>query len=116
VALPLTQRKDWVLAASRTYIRPDGTVIGTTTSQAVFVFPLTAAASSDSLSVWTGIAGGAWTAGLGCTAWTKDGTGDSGIFGYSNRINGEALVGATGSCDVARHLYCVEQPALDEDE
>jgi hypothetical protein len=116
VALPLTQRKDWVLAATRTYIRPDGTVIGTTTSQAVFAFPLKASIDKDSLLVWTGTAGSAWTSGLGCTAWTKDGTVDSGIFGYSDRINSEALVGATGSCDVAKHLYCVEQPALDEDE
>jgi len=116
VALPLTQRKDWVLAAKRTYIRPDGTVIGTTTSQAVFAFPLKASIAKESYAVWTGIGGGAWTAGLGCTAWTKDGTGDSGIYGHSDRINSEILVAATGSCEIARRLYCVEQPAVDEED
>jgi hypothetical protein len=116
VALPLTQRKDWVLEAKRTYTRPDGTVIGTTSTNAVLVFPLKAAISTENLSVWTGIGGGAWTSGLSCSNWAKDETAVSGLFGYSNRINGEALSGGSGSCETALHLYCVEQPALDEDE
>lgn len=116
VALPLAQRKDWVLEAKRTYIRPDNTVIGTTTSQAVLPFPLKAAISTEKLEVWTGIGGGAWTAGLSCGTWSKDDAAVSGVFGYSDRIVGEALAGGTSSCETARRLYCVEQAPLDDDE
>lgn len=116
VALPIAQRKDWVLEAKRTYIRPDGTVIGTTNTNGVLPFPLKAAISTENLSVWTGIGGGAWTSGLSCGNWAKDESAVSGVFGYSDRIVGEALAGGTSSCEIARHLYCVEQPGLEDEE
>lgn len=115
VALPLSQRKDWVLVAKRTYTRPDGTVIGTTGTNAVLTFPLSAAISAENLPVWTGIGGGAWTSGLSCGNWAKSDSAVSGLFGYSDRVTGEALSGGSSSCETARHLYCVEQPPLEDE-
>lgn len=114
VAMPIGQRKGWVLAEKRTYTRPDGTVIGTTTSQAIFALPLKAAITKDAVSVWTGIGGGAWTSGLHCEGWSKDTVGVNGVFGTSNLVVGGVLAAGTSSCETARHLYCVEQPALED--
>jgi hypothetical protein len=106
---------DWPLAASTTYVRSDGsTIIGTTTSGAIFTFPLTNAISSSGTSVWvwTGFERDSWTlnASNTCTDWTSN----SGLaLSYmANAIEtnfGAITRGTADYCDQLHKFYCVEQ-------
>lgn len=112
IATPGNQR-DWVLRAKTTYIRPDRTVIGTTNADAVFTFPLTAAISTQTLPVWTGLDAD-WRANADdCNAWRDDGASRSGRTGRPSFQSNEAISNAAGSslCSQSYRLYCVEQPS-----
>lgn len=110
IATPGSQR-DWVLRPKTTYIRPDKTVIGTTNSDAVFTFPLTAGISAQTNPVWTGL-NGDWTANSDdCNGWRDNSTASKGRTGRPNMQSNEAITSAAGAvdCNLRYRLYCVEQ-------
>lgn len=106
----------WVLAANTTYYRPDEVAIGTTTSNAVFTFPLDAAFSTTAgLNWWTGLNAN-WTVALdvcdgGAVPGWDDGTAFfDGTMGATNdTANTSIAPGFPDSCDTVNHLLCVRQ-------
>lgn len=99
---------DWVLNANTTYVRPDNTVIGTTNSSGLFIFPLKASIGTTSLPAWVGIGSNGET-GAHCTRWTLGNSGSSANLGSPLAVTESSIFGATGSCDSLFRLYCVEQ-------
>jgi len=120
----VTENIDWVLRSNITYTRTDGTTpIFTSNFATVFNFAggnFVNPIDTVSQDVWTGInfgVGGQWTIDGGpghCNNWTGNGT--NGVYGNSNAIaQTTAPLGViyqgyeTGTCNIARRLYCVEQ-------
>lgn len=110
---------DWPLLANWVYVRPDGTVIGTTTSNLVFSFGLTHSFSSSSNDTWTGM-NTDFTTAIGsdplknykknCLLWSGTLSGAVGVYGQSNKTDSNSIHFGEGSCDTGnRRLICVEQ-------
>lgn len=110
-----TGQLDWVLLPTQLYTRADGTIIGTTTANSLFTFPLTNAITSIPAQYFTGM-NGDWTNAVGnCANWT-DGTNPgvgSGVSGRGENTTNAILNGASGiSCSgsaTGQQLLCVEQ-------
>lgn len=110
-----TGQLDWVLLPTQLYTRTDGTIIGTTTANSLFTFPLTNAITSIPAQYFTGM-NGDWTNAVGnCANWT-DGTNPgvgSGVSGRGENTTNAILNGASGiSCSgsaTGQQLLCVEQ-------
>lgn len=102
-----TENADWVLAASQAYMRPDGTLIGTTTANAIFTFNLTNAISATAAGPMTGL-NADWTTGNNCTDWSA-GSGDF-VTADATATNSSAINSADVACPTQRPLICVEQP------
>ncbi len=103
---------DWVLYANMEYRREvDDVVIGTTTADRVFTFPLDAAFSTSNIFAFTGMLGD-WTNGPNnCDSWTDN----TGGFPRQAQLNQttSASIGnnATTDCTLSAtdRLICVEQ-------
>lgn len=101
-------RLDWVLAPNTLYTRVDGTVIGTTTADAIFDLPLTNAVSAVSADVWTGLSSD-WRSNASACG-TFNSTAGNGVAASGNSKTSTALYGAAIACTNATFgLYCVEQ-------
>jgi cellulose 1,4-beta-cellobiosidase len=101
---------DWVLAASTSYVRADGsTAIGTTSALGIFSFPLTSSMDGTVTTVFSGF-NADWTTGVNCVDWTSNSIGDEYRQGNATATSSAAIdVGTTDTCDVNRNLVCVEQ-------
>ncbi|HSY25045.1 MAG TPA: DUF1554 domain-containing protein [Polyangiaceae bacterium] len=102
-----SQHVDWALAPNTTYARPDGTVIGTTTSGAIFAFPLQNPISASNVTVWTGL-NADWTTNANtCGGWlTSSGMG---VVGAANQVDSTSIAMASVTCTMQGSYYCVEQ-------
>ncbi|MBE7440021.1 MAG: DUF1554 domain-containing protein [Spirochaetales bacterium] len=107
---------DWVLKPSTEYRRKDGTtVIGTTTANGVFTFPLTNSVEIiANLVVTNAIVTGMnadWTSNANdCLNWTTNMHGNSSTVGTWDATNFTFIGGAgTSSCANTHMLVCVEQ-------
>ncbi len=105
----------WVLAATTTYVRSDGTtVIKATNNEAIFSFAgavLTNSFSATSYNIWTGLTNN-WTGNdnADCTNWTS--AIGAGEVGNTSATDGTAIQqAATLNCSGAAsvRLACVEQ-------
>lgn len=99
---------DWVLRPFRTYVRAnDGAVIQSTSSIALFTFPLQNNLGPSS-GVWTGLFAN-WTTGPNCTAWSSSAvTGNPANVG--NTSDQAIYVGASLACGNGERIVCVQQP------
>ena len=103
---------DWVLKANSRYYRAeDGALIGTTTADRIFTFPLSAGFSSvDTSGVygWSGIAGN-WRVGpRTCDGWSNSGT--IGDLSHPWEISSNVLGPGTGqNCSVTYWISCAQQ-------
>jgi len=102
-----SQHVDWALAPNTTYTRPDGTVIGTTTSGAIFAFPLQNPISASNVTVWTGL-NADWTTNANtCGGWlTSSGMG---VVGAADQADSTSIAMASVTCTMQGAYYCVEQ-------
>ncbi len=101
---------DWVLQPNTAYYREDGsTLIGTTTANGVFSYPITNSVSTVGASYWTGMRQD-WTnvANDDCNDWTGGGTGRG---GYSTLTDSRAFGGDgyNGGCLNPDTVACAEQ-------
>lgn len=100
---------DWPFAPSTEYFTPDGTSIGTTTSGAVFTFPLSHGFSSSGAEVWTGLET-SWGPWANCSGWTSAEGGDTGQVGIADLTNSQSIDRYLQNCDrVDPDLICVGQ-------
>ena len=110
-----SEHVDWALQANRTYVMTDKTtVIGTTTDDGIFAFPLTNAISSYNKYVWTGLYAD-WTTGRSCYGWWTKSSSKSGSLGLAKYTDDLAIYSSSAtdstSCRYSKgYLYCVEQP------
>lgn len=107
---------DWVLKPNKEYRRKDGTtVIGTTTANGVFGFPLTNSPEIlANIVVTNGIATGLsanWTSSANdCLDWSSNAGGNSSTVGTWDSTNAGVIDGGgTSGCSNAHMLLCVEQ-------
>jgi hypothetical protein len=102
---------DWVLSPNTTYVREDGTtIIGTTSSAAIFPFPLDASIGTTGLSYWTGLEDDWTTSSDNCSGWTAT----SDVFaneGLADATDSQAITGLSESCATLAGAFfaCVEQ-------
>lgn len=108
---------DWVLQASTTYFREDGsTEIFTTNANAEFDLSATAtftnSISTTTATVYTGIdpSNTDWVFSGGCSGWTDNTNVNNAATGTSNGTGSGALRSDVLACDNSFNLYCVEQP------
>ncbi len=104
-------RVDWPLRADTTYYRLDQTtVIGTTTTNAVFGFNLSAPIDDTYAEIWTGLSHEfAYDSTYNCLDWTDGSSGPAGRLGISDAVSGDAVADTTSNCDEQVPIYCVEQ-------
>jgi hypothetical protein len=105
---------DWVLAASQTYLRPDGlTPIFASNANRIFVFgSLTNSMGTNGVRYWTGLSLNWTTSTRHCVNWTSNSvTIDLGERGRDDATNSIAVANGGGSaqCSQSYHLLCVEQ-------
>ncbi len=107
---------NWVLKPSKEYRRKDGTtVIGTTTANGVFSFPLTNSPEIlANLVVTNGVATGLsanWTSSANdCLDWSSNAGGNSSTVGTWDSTNAGVIDGGgTSGCSNGHMLLCVEQ-------
>lgn len=107
---------NWILKASKTYYRPDGTTIMTTNVNKYANFAWTAAISSTSAKAWTGMQFN-WDGGFEtCSDFTSNSASEYGCKGTTDSNTSTTLDDGDGipnnaaaTCDHSFHLYCVEQ-------
>jgi len=100
---------DWVLTASTTYIRPDGTTIGTTNTLGIFTTIDAAADPTNNSFVFTGMTGQWVEATHHCSRFTNSTAGVFSIVGSPRSTNLGILQASNSACSSFFHLYCVEQ-------
>ena len=106
-----TEGVDWVLAPNTKYVRADGTtVIGTSSSSAIFAFPLDASIGTIGYSYWTGLNADWTTSTDTCSGWTQT----SDVFaseGSANTSDNAAIAGVNEGCAMLAGAFfaCVEQ-------
>lgn len=104
---------DWVLKTNTVYMRPDGTVIGTTDAKGLFTFPLSNAISSTGGTMLTGFSSNAdWTSDINnnCSDWESGVGGNNAARGWLNSTTSSVLQSGVHSCSLGQvQLYCVEQ-------
>jgi hypothetical protein len=106
------EHNDWVLKPNATYVRPDGTLIGSTNDKALLVFPLSNSIGIGSFLPWTGL-NTDWTSDTSnnCGGWTIDDAG-YGSVGEAGAATAAAIrynLTPLGPCASGKPLYCVEQ-------
>ncbi|WP_246836959.1 DUF1554 domain-containing protein [Leptospira meyeri] len=104
---------DWVLKPSKEYRRIDGTtVIGTTTANGVFSFPLTnvfQTAITGTNSIVTGL-NTDWTSNANdCSNWTTNAGGTSTSFAVHDDLTSATIFAGTQACNNVSKVVCVEQ-------
>ena len=102
---------DWVLLPNTKYVREDGTtVIGTTTDNAIFTFPLDASIGTSGDAYWTGIRENWTTSADTCSGWTET-SGVSATQGLADADDVQALYGVGVNCGTLAGAFfaCVEQ-------
>jgi hypothetical protein len=103
-----SEHSSWILAASTTYLRADGsTTVGTTTSAGIFSFPLTSSLDAGHDSVATGLNSDWTTSTDNCTDWTVNS--GSYVVGYSGGTSVASVNSSTNACSQSAKLICVEQ-------
>lgn len=117
IAVPQT---DWVLQASTTYYREDGTtIIGTTNSKSIFEVSIGNSLDnaiddrSTYPAVWTGIQNVTdfSTSGEHCNQWASASNANMGKLGECNSRGTSAFSSfLSQSCNIQNSIYCVEQP------
>ncbi len=98
---------DWVLKPNTRYIRPDGTLIGTTAALGLLPLPLNQPIAAVSGYVWTGL-GANWLLSNNCSDWTNN-TSSQGNYGISEEIDIQAIGTYNSTCNASCRFYCVEQ-------
>jgi len=112
----VSEHINWILKPSKEYRRKDGTtIIGTTSSNGVFTFPLTNSVEIlANLVVTNGIATGLnadWTSNANdCLDWTTNLGGNSSTVGTWDSVS-SGLIGGVGTsgCSNTHMTVCVEQ-------
>lgn len=101
---------DWPLKASTAYVQSDGiTPVATTTSGAIFTFPVTNPLNTEFINVWTGLTPTMSVSATNCSDWTSSSNGVTGTYGVSNLATSAAVSHVPQTCDVAYKVYCVQQ-------
>lgn len=107
-----TEGVNWALQPNTKYVRDDQqhTLIGTTTSAAIFELPLDASIGTDAYSYWTGLDADWTTSTDDCNGWTET----SGVYaneGLADAIDSQAIVGVNESCATLAGAFiaCVQQ-------
>jgi len=104
---------DWVLKTNTVYMRPDGTVIGTTDAKGLFIFPLSNAISTTGGIMLTGFSSNAdWTSDINnnCSDWESSAGGSDAARGVLNSTTSSVLQSGVRACNLGQvQLYCVEQ-------
>lgn len=105
-----SENSGWILSPSTTYTRSDGTTeVGTTTSSAIFSFPLdNSFTDSMGVSVITGLESDWTTSTDNCTDWTNGASGNY-VVGYGSGTSSSAIDMSLNSCAQSAKLICVEQ-------
>ena len=102
----------WVLAPNTKYVRADGTtLIGTTTSAAIFSFPLAASLGTSAIAYWTGLSSNWTTSADTCSGWSQF-TSDLGASqGLADATDQQALSGVSDNCATLAGAFfaCVQQ-------
>jgi hypothetical protein len=104
-----TENVNWVLSANTRYIRPDGTLIGTTNSAGIFTSfenPISPSVSQ----VWTGLNSDWTSSGNQCGGWNACLGGDIGNTGDPSSTNPTTVISNGGNfCNQYVRYICVEQ-------
>jgi hypothetical protein len=108
-AVPLN---NWVLKPNTQYTRTDGTIIGTTNNDSVFIIPVDGSITDDYQAYWTGLNSDWTNATNNCSGWTIANV-DAipiGQYGESNETNDHMLYAGGSFCgNVTFPILCVEQ-------
>lgn len=99
---------NWMFHANTSYVRPDGTAIGSTDSDGKLTIPLSAGITGVNEYFWTGITT-SWTSNSNCTDYTDGTSGAMGAVGRGDSTAYLSLGGTIRSCDNLFKLYCVQQ-------
>lgn len=112
-----SENTDWVLHASTSYTRVDGTAIATTDGAGIITsFPIANAVSTTAaIEAWTGFTNAtAWTSAAAdnCTNWTSVSgsappSGSSGIVNSTTNFN--SVFAFTYNCNQSKRFICVQQ-------
>lgn len=103
--------KNWVLEASRDYYRADGTtLIGATSAQRVFAFPLANSIGTSSIQAWTGLRND-WTVNstAECGDWKSSSAVGLGRVGDADSVSSASIDDEFVSCDETHRIICAEQ-------
>lgn len=101
---------DWVLKANTQYQRPNGTVIGNTNTNGLFIGLLTNTVSTAPGNAFTGLTQNWTVAGTHCISWTSNNMVDQGQSGQTDQSGVIWFSNTALSCDVpSKVLYCVQQ-------
>lgn len=112
----LNENVDWVLHASTSYTRVDGTAIATTDGAGIFTsFPLANAVSTTALEAWTGFTNATpWTSAStdNCTNWTSAAPagppgGTTGVINVT--ANYGSVFAFNYACNQSKRFICVQQ-------
>ncbi|CAM3565978.1 DUF1554 domain-containing protein [Paraphotobacterium marinum] len=115
---------DWVLQSNKTYYRPDGTEIGTTTNQGIFDFDngnelVNTLKPSGSGEHWSGFgASSPWSIienSDNCSDWTSSLSSDSGKVGFNGSTSYENISSYSKFCNTWKDIVCVASPEPDSD-
>jgi len=104
-----SENSDWALAPNTEYVRPAGSVIGTTTANGIFTFPLDLAFDATATSVMTGLNTNWTSATDNCQDWASSSGGDSFAAGDATAVNNTSLNNGTLTCNNTRPLVCAQQ-------
>ncbi|HNI28314.1 MAG TPA: DUF1554 domain-containing protein, partial [Leptospiraceae bacterium] len=118
----VSENKDWVLKASTSYYKSDGTtLVFTTNASGIFANgAIKAAVGNSTDETWTGIysngADGGWTNAYvaHCSNWSSNSSsGTGGLRGFPGVIPtsfvGDWFGKNVATCDTTRYILCVEQ-------
>jgi len=106
--------QNWVLEAKSQYTRLDGTIIGTTDSEAKFKLPLENSMSDTTTFVWSGLDNDMLTAKNNCGDWWYSTKSYTGTGGYTNATTSNAWNVYAPTCDSEYSIICVEQEPVAE--
>lgn len=101
----------WVLKPNTTYIQGFGTnqTIGTTTSAAIFAFPLSAVMGDQTSVSFTGLTKDWTNHSNNCTEWTNNTAGTGRVGDDTQTISDAISSGNTACTTTTVNLFCVEQ-------
>ena len=104
------EHSDWALKANTPYVRPDGTSIGMTTANGIFVGTIANSVTTTSFVTFTGLTSDWAVAGDNCDNWASASIGFNGQTGLSSETGILWFSNTANGCDLAtKRLYCVQQ-------